>query len=172
MEIFSFEGVQTIVSLQAQSALEGADMPLWMAAFLAGSFAAVAMDVVMMAIRFSIHSPFSMPVIVGSTLLPNARAGERRTLGTAAHLFIGSFFGIAFFALAERSFANEMPLLMASVGWGIAIWLVTGLFILPLLKRGFMGEETDDFAWAILLLGHIVYGLVLGLLVPFIFLSQ
>lgn len=147
-------------------------MPLWMAAFLAGSFAAAAMDIVMVAIRFSIHSPFSMPVIVGSTLLPNARPRERRTLGTAVHLFIGSFFSIAFLTLAERSFVNELPLLMASVGWGVALWLVTGLLILPLMKRGFMGEETDDFAWAILLLGHLVYGLVLGLLLPFIFLSQ
>ena len=148
------------------------DMPLWMAAFLSGSFAAVAMDLVMMVARLSVHSPFSMPVIVGSTLLPNARPRERRTLGTAVHLLIGSFFGVAFTTIAERSLVGEFPLLLATVGWGVALWLVTGLTVLPLLRRGLFGEETDDFAWAILLLGHLVYGLVLGLLLPFIFLSQ
>ena len=172
MEAFIFEGAQTVLSLEGLGKTVGMDMPFWMAAFLAGSFAAVAMDLVMMVVRLSVHSPFSMPVIVGSTLLPNARPRERRTLGTAAHLLIGSFFGVAFTTIAERSLVGELPLLFAAVGWGVALWLVTGLTVLPLLKRGLFGEETDDFAWAILLLGHLVYGLVLGLLLPFIFLSQ
>lgn len=172
MELFVFEGARTILSLQAERGVVGADMPMWLAAFLAGSFAAVAMDIVMMAVRLSVHSPFSMPVIVGSTLLPHARPRERRTLGTAAHLITGSFLGVALMIVAERTIVGEMPVLVASVGWGVVLWLVTGLTILPILKRGLFGEETDDFAWAILLLGHLVYGLVLGLLLPFIFLSQ
>lgn len=172
MELFIFEGARTILSLEAERIVVGADMPLWMAAFLAGSFAAAAMDIVMMVIRLSVHSPFSMPVIVGSALLPTSRPRERRTLGTAAHLIVGSFLGVALLFVAERTAVGDMPILVASVGWGVALWFITGLTVLPILRRGFFGEETDDFAWAILLLGHLVYGLVLGLLLPFIFLSQ
>lgn len=159
-------------TLFAQGMQSGADMPLWLAAFLAGSFAAVAMDAVMLAVRLSVHSPFSMPVIVGSVLLPWGRPRERRTLGTAVHLLVGSLLGVLFWYVADTTQLGELPLMMAGTLFALGLWFFLGTVLLPLARRGFMGARTDDFAWAISLLGHIVYALVLVTLLPFIFLSQ
>ena len=167
-----FEGAQTMHTLLLQGMQNGADMPLWLAAFLAGSFAAVAMDALMLAVRLSVHSPFSMPVIVGSVLLPWGRPRERRTLGTAVHLLVGSLLGLAFWWLSETTQFGTLPVALASTIFALGLWFFLGTVVLPLARRGLMGARIDDFAWAISLLGHLVCALVFTTLLPFIFLSH
>jgi uncharacterized membrane protein YagU involved in acid resistance len=49
------------------------------------------------------------------------------------------------------------------VFWGVALWLVAGLIVMPMMGAGFFGTANGGMmAAAASLMGHIVYGALLG----------
>lgn len=49
--------------------------------------------------------------------------------------------------------------------WGLTLWLVAGLMVMPMMGAGFFGTANGGIvAAAASLMGHIVYGALLGLI--------
>lgn len=79
-------------------------------------------------------------------------------LAAGAHLSYGGVAGAVLAALTRP------VTLWKGLGWGVLLWLVMQVVVLPLLGWGFFGVAiTPRIAVATLVL-HLVYGLTLGLL--------
>jgi uncharacterized membrane protein YagU involved in acid resistance len=51
------------------------------------------------------------------------------------------------------------------IAWGLTLWLVAGLMVMPTMGAGFFGTANGGLmAAAASLMGHIVYGTLLGLI--------
>ncbi len=94
-------------------------------------------------------------------------------LGWVAHLVHGAIFGVLFAFLVTKSPLGEnvsgtLRSVVAGLAYSIVLWIVGAGIILPL------GLSISDVPWAPLvpnlhpagLLAHLVYGAILGLLVP------
>lgn len=78
-------------------------------------------------------------------------------VGTAIHLFTGTFFGGLFAGLVPRMPANFY--VVAGIIYGLLVWMVMGLVVLPLGAQLLVASRVNV---AMLLLAHIIYGFVLG----------
>ena len=79
-------------------------------------------------------------------------------LAAGAHLSYGGVAGAVLAALTRP------VTVWKGLGWGVLLWLVMQVVVLPLLGWGFFGVAiTPQIAVATLVL-HLVYGLTLGLL--------
>ncbi len=79
-------------------------------------------------------------------------------LAAGAHLSYGGVAGAVLAALTRP------VTVWKGLGWGVLLWLVMQVVVLPLLGWGFFGVAiTPRIAVATLVL-HLVYGLTLGLL--------
>lgn len=84
--------------------------------------------------------------------------------GLIVHLAVAATLGAAFSLLSRRSSSEEGSSLFWGAAYGVVWWLLGALTLLPLLR----GDTVDwgvDVAQAQMpaLIGHLIYGLVLGL---------
>jgi uncharacterized protein DUF6789 len=86
--------------------------------------------------------------------------------GLGLHILVGAAAGAAFFEVLHRVSAHEATTILAGgVAFGVALWL----FLLPLRRfatgLGPMGGRLGGLPILISLVGHLIYGAVLGALI-------
>jgi uncharacterized membrane protein YagU involved in acid resistance len=90
--------------------------------------------------------------------------GSKSTaVGWAVHLAISMVLGIAFSLLTEKRLRNISAGLGYGMAYGIFWWVLGGLFLMP-AKLKMPLFHFDTMAWQSLM-GHVVFGMVLGALV-------
>ncbi|MGP3984875.1 hypothetical protein [Streptomyces sp. KR80] len=77
------------------------------------------------------------------------------------HLAISAFIGITFALLAGHRAAKMLPAAALGLVYGAVWWVVGALWLMP-AKLGMPVFEVNEMAWKSLV-GHLVYGLLLGL---------
>ena len=87
-----------------------------------------------------------------------AEMGDPHRMGLIVfHLFTGSIvfpLGFAFFATRVPA-----PWLVKGLIWGLILWMLAGLFVMPMSGFGFFGYNVDGLrAVASSLTGHLAYG--------------
>jgi uncharacterized membrane protein YagU involved in acid resistance len=83
-------------------------------------------------------------------------------VGWLVHLFNSALFGAVFARLLARWFARPAVTIALGLLYGLAWWVVGALLIMPAwLGMSEMIFVVDDNAWWSLL-GHLIYGLILG----------
>lgn len=89
--------------------------------------------------------------------------GESVALGWLVHLFNSALFGAVFGVLVARWAARPLAAGAAGLGYGLLWWVLGALLIMPawLGMSGMIFHVGENQWWS--LLGHLVYGLVLGL---------
>lgn len=84
--------------------------------------------------------------------------------GTVAHLMIG---GLVLPACYARFVYSRLPGTPAARGvtWGVFLWIVAQMVVVPLMGGGFFNTWSGGLpAVMSSLVGHLVYGLILGVL--------
>ncbi len=101
--------------------------------------------------------PEPIPLALAELVLPNAAKPALMIVGMVAHFLYGALAGVVFAALFRRWLTYVSGML-----WGIVLWLVMQLVVLPLLGWGVFGVSvTPKIALATGVL-HLLYGAVLG----------
>lgn len=130
----------------------------------AGLLATLVITVLMLIGKLTGLSPVPRPIPVALLAWVLRGAVPRLVLlvlGLLAHFVYGGVAG-AVFAGVLRRFAN----LWSGLAFGVLLWLVMGLYWLPLLHWGAFGNTVNPSVWLATLVLHLVYGLVLGWGVP------
>ncbi len=84
------------------------------------------------------------------------------TMGMVMHLVNGVVLFPLIYAFVLFSKLRGTPAIKGIL-WGVALWLVAGLMVMPMMGAGFFGLANGGMmAAAATLLGHIVYGALLG----------
>ena len=87
---------------------------------------------------------------------------ESSVVGFIVHMGISGFFGAVFGLVAVRFFQGWSQLLIAGVVYGIIVWVVGALVMMPLLLgMNEMVFQVGQAQW-MSLIGHIVFGLITG----------
>jgi uncharacterized membrane protein YagU involved in acid resistance len=90
--------------------------------------------------------------------------GSKSTaVGWAVHIAISMVIGIAFSLLMEKRLRNISAGLIYGMAYGIFWWVLGGLILMP-AKLKMPLFHFDTMAWQSLM-GHVVFGMVLGALV-------
>lgn len=138
---------------------------VWGSGLAAGLVGAVAMGLVAMIVAAASGKGFFVPMklVAGTFMGPAAMtAGASAVvLGAVTHLVVGSFFGVIFAAIMAEDAAPGLRF-AASLVYGVAIFIVMTIFILPLIDQTMAGHI--DVIW--FLVYHLVYGFSLSLVVP------
>lgn len=125
----------------------------WKRAALAGLAGTAAMSVLMLMAPLMGLPPMNIGKMLGSVM------GGVVPLGWAAHFMIGIVLAIVYAAL----FASRLPgpAFLRGAAYSIVPWLVAQLVVMPMMGAGlFSGSAMVAGAS---LMGHLVYGAVLGL---------
>lgn len=86
------------------------------------------------------------------------------TMGIVMHLVNGTvlFPLIYAFVLFAKLRGNPAT---KGILWGLTLWLVAGLLVMPMMGAGFFGTANGGLmAAAASLMGHVVYGALLGII--------
>jgi hypothetical protein len=84
------------------------------------------------------------------------------TMGMVMHIVNGVVLFPLIYALVLFSKLRGTPA-TKGILWGVALWLVSGLMVMPMMGAGFFGTANGGMtAAAASLLGHIAYGALLG----------
>jgi uncharacterized membrane protein YagU involved in acid resistance len=109
---------------------------------------------------------FVAPIVVGHPMdiegmLGNMMGGSR-AMGLAAHLMNGVvIFPLVYAFLAFRYLPGQ-PVLKGAL-WGVVLWLVAEVMVMPMAGAGFFSSEIGGAKAAFAaLMGHIIYGALLG----------
>jgi len=95
---------------------------------------------------------------------------ESSIVGFIVHMAISAFFGAVFGLLAARYLQGWTQTLIAGVVYGIIVWVIGALVMMPLLLgMNEMVLQIGQAQW-MSLAGHIIFGLVTGGI--FIWLNQ
>jgi uncharacterized membrane protein YagU involved in acid resistance len=125
-----------------------------MAGGLAGTIAMTAM------MRFVAPVMLGHPMDIAS-MLGNMMGGSW-TLGMAAHIVNGVVVFPLAYALVAFRFLPGSPLLRGAL-WGVALWLAAETMVMPMVGAGFFSSEIGGAKAAFAaLMGHLVYGALLG----------
>ena len=134
------------------------DVP-WRAGALAGLVAGAAMGLMLTAMMRPVIA-VAIPALYGLTGLAT---------GWVAHLVHGAVFGVLFAAVATRPAVaswTETPGrgVAAGAAYGVAVWLVAAALVMPvwLAAVGFPNAPPLPNVDPQSLVGHVVYGAVLG----------
>lgn len=109
---------------------------------------------------------FGAPIMIGKPMDIAAHLGAMMggawTAGMIVHFILGTvLFPIGFLVLIYRYVAG--PAWLKGVVWGLVLWLAAMVVVMPLTGGGFfMGAMPPAMAS---LVGHIVYGAVLGAII-------
>jgi len=96
--------------------------------------------------------------------------GPALALGFALHVVHGAILGLGFLATTRFVDVDSVPqCVLAGVVYGVVVWLVAAALIMPLWLSavGFAGAPSLPNVDPTSLLGHVVYGGVLGAVFPF-----
>jgi uncharacterized membrane protein YagU involved in acid resistance len=86
------------------------------------------------------------------------------TMGIVMHFFNGVILFPLIYASVLFSKLRGSSL-TKGILWGITLWLVAGLMVMPMVGAGFFGTANGGLlAAAASLMGHIVYGALLGVI--------
>jgi len=140
------------------------------AAVITGFFATVLMTMTVMVVRVVGNVHMSMPLMLGSMMLPDAADAWKRRIGMMMHLGIGSFYGFVFGLLIQKEIFFDLTIL-SGVIFGLILWMIMMVMVLPMRGMGFFGFAGDKRVSAAALLGHLVYGISFVVLLPLIFLN-
>jgi hypothetical protein len=108
-------------------------------------------------------------VIVGVLIRRFAKRRVLTSMSVAMHMFHGAVLGFLFLVLLDLlQTPNFLPLvLLCAIVYGVLLWIVS-----PYLTRNFFaslgGFQITRKGLAVSFLGHIIYGIFLGLLVTII----
>lgn len=95
----------------------------------------------------------SIAMLVGS---------KSNAVGWAVHLLISMVIGIAFSLVLERKLKSYSAGIGFGMAYGIFWWVLGGLILMP-AKLGMPLVHVNTMAWQSLM-GHVVFGMVLGAL--------
>jgi uncharacterized membrane protein YagU involved in acid resistance len=130
--------------------------PSFLKAILGGFLATIAITFVMYFVApLLLGAPMDVAKMLGDFL------GTTRNIGMAVHYLNGTivfpliFIGI-FYALPGGATAK-------GILWGITLWFVSQAMVMPVVGAGFFSANAGGIgAILVSLLGHIVYGAILG----------
>lgn len=88
---------------------------------------------------------------------------KSNAVGWAVHLAISMLFGIAFSVFLEKRLKTLSAGLIYGMAYGIFLWVIGALILMP-AKLNMPLLHFDTMAWQSLM-GHVVFGMVLGALV-------
>ncbi|MEX0680993.1 MAG: DUF6789 family protein [Balneolales bacterium] len=101
--------------------------------------------------------PEPIPAAIARGLLGNAPQPLIMGFAIITHFGYGAFWGAVLF-----NWIKSRGTVWHGLGWGVMLWLIMELFVLPLLGWGIFGSAiTPKIAVATLIL-HLVYGITLG----------
>ena len=120
---------------------------------MVGTMGGIAAGVVFGMMMSMLNMMGSIAMLVGS---------KSTAVGWAVHIAISMVLGIAFSLLFERRLRNISTGLGLGVAYGMFWWVVGGLVLMP-AKLGMPLFQFDKMAWESLM-GHVVFGMVLGAL--------
>jgi|SRR5690625_945211 len=101
--------------------------------------------------------PEPIPAAIAKELLGNTPKPVIMSFAIFTHFGYGAFWGAALFNWVK---ANGN--MWHGLGWGVMLWLIMELIVLPLLGWGVFGTAvTPKIAVATLVL-HLIYGAILG----------
>jgi hypothetical protein len=87
-----------------------------------------------------------------------------RTMGMVMHFVNGVVLFPLIYAFVLFSRFRGTPLIKG-IFWGVTLWLVAGVMVMPITGAGFFGTANGGLmAVAASLMGHIVYGALLGVI--------
>jgi uncharacterized membrane protein YagU involved in acid resistance len=84
------------------------------------------------------------------------------TPGLALHFLHGGLAGIVFAVILPILHVHNT--VAAGVIFGVVLWIIALLIMKPVTGTGFRGYELGWLALVVSLLGHLIYGILLGLL--------
>ncbi len=86
------------------------------------------------------------------------------TMGMVMHFVNGAIFFPLIYAFALFSKLRGGPV-TKGILWGVTLWLVVGVMVMPMMGAGLFGTANGGMmAAAASLMGHIVYGALLGVI--------
>lgn len=86
------------------------------------------------------------------------------TMGMVMHFVNGVIIFPLIYAFVLFSKLRGTPVIKGIL-WGVTLWLVAGLLVMPMMGAGFFGTANGGImAAGASLMGHIVYGALLGLI--------
>lgn len=109
---------------------------------------------------------FASPTLIGGPSdIASALArmlGGSWLAGMGMHFIVGTLaLPAIYLALVDRRLPGGPA--VRGAAWGVALWMVSQAIVIPMAGGGFFGSATGGFrAIADSLLGHLAYGLVLG----------
>lgn len=121
-------------------------------AILAGLAGTAAMTMLMLAAPMMGMPPMNIGEMLGSMM------GGVVALGWAAHLMIGVVLAVVYAAVFARRLPGPGPVRGAL--YGVAPWLMAQLVVMPMMGAGLFSGSAMVAAGS--LMGHLVYGAVLG----------
>lgn len=122
--------------------------------------AGVVATLVMTAVGLFVAPMMGMPAMNPAEMLAGPMGGFL-ALGWAAHLMIGVTLGLIYAALVAEHLPGQ-PAVRGTV-FSLAPWLMAQLVVMPMMGMGvFSGSATMAMGS---LIGHVVYGAVLGAIV-------
>jgi hypothetical protein len=116
----------------------------------------------------SLMMRFVAPIMLGHPMdiaaLIGKMMGGGLAIGLAAHLMNGVVIFPAIYALVVFRMLPGPPVLRGAV-WGGVLWLVAEAVVMPMAGAGFFSAEIGGPTAAVVaLMGHLVYGALLGLI--------
>lgn len=162
--------MESLATIQEKALTQGADMSLYVAAFLAGGFGAIALQSFLTLLRFVSGSSLSVPALLGGAIMPHLKRRDRNSVGTLLHLVMGASLCVIFIGIVDTAF-SEFSFGWLAIAFSSVLWLAYGLVLLPFMGVGVMGQKENTLFWAHLLFGFLLYGVVIGLLFPFLFIQ-
>lgn len=128
--------------------------------FQFGLIATAAMTIIMFIGKATGMSPIPkpIPIAIVAKMSGGAPLPVLLILGMVAHFIYGGLAGIILY-----NFLKDRGTVALSAGFGILLWLIMQLAVLPFLGWGLFGSSiTPKIAFATLIL-HLIYGGLLGL---------
>jgi uncharacterized membrane protein YagU involved in acid resistance len=84
--------------------------------------------------------------------------------GLILHFLHGGLAGIIF-ALTLPIFSKGIPVVEAGVAFGLLLWVIAMLIVKPVTGIGFRNHPMRRLPLLVSLVGHLLYGILLGLVV-------
>ena len=119
-------------------------------------------------LMMSLMMRFAAPMMVGqpmdiAAMLGNMM-GNNYAMGMAVHIMLGVLVFPLIYAIVVFRLLPGAPLIKG-LTWGLILWLIAETMVMPMAGAGFFMSEIDGMkAVMAALIGHLVYGGLLGVI--------